>query len=47
MAGALALRPLATVVILGHLKQGDAAGFKIRGNEVCYCSDSLKIEMTG
>jgi hypothetical protein len=33
MARALTPRALAVVVILGHLKQGDGASFKIRGEE--------------
>jgi hypothetical protein len=44
-AGALALRALVIVVILGHLEQGHRASFKIRGEEGCCHSDSLKIEM--
>jgi hypothetical protein len=45
MAGALALGALVVVVALSHLEQGGQASFKIRGEEGCYCSVSLKISM--
>jgi hypothetical protein len=47
MAGALAQRGLATDIIPGHHKQGKMASFKIRGEEGCCCSDSLKIKRAG
>jgi hypothetical protein len=47
MAGALAPRVLATIVVPGDHEQGDKARFEIRGEEGCHRSNSLKIEMAG
>jgi hypothetical protein len=45
MAGALTLRALAMVTILGNHEQGDRVSFGIRGEEGRCRFDSLKIEM--
>jgi hypothetical protein len=47
MARAVAPRALVVVVTPDHLEQGDGASLKIRGEEGCCCSDSLKIKMVG
>jgi hypothetical protein len=47
MVGALAPRALAVVTVPSHHKQWGRASFKIRGERVRCCSNSLKIEMAG
>jgi hypothetical protein len=45
MAGALAPRALAGVTIPSHHEQWSKVRFRIRGEEECFCSDSLKIKI--
>jgi hypothetical protein len=45
MASALTLRMLAMIPMPSYHKQWSREGFKIRGKEEHFCSDSLRIEM--
>jgi hypothetical protein len=45
MARALTPRAFVVVTILSHHEQWRRASFKIRGEEGCFCNNSLRIEI--
>jgi hypothetical protein len=45
MIGVLASRALAVVTTISHHEQWSRVSFKIRGEEGCFCSNSLKVEI--